>query len=106
MRDPSPVNVSSKRSSRRGAAEDAGESLSVCECSCKLLVDTPCRKLTVSLFVLLIAGWFYFRLYTFSSAALLPIFRAIQARQSHAEAEGWSFFVFILLTLFLMNIYW
>lgn len=73
---------------------------------CKAFVDTPYHKVTVGLFLLLTSCWFYFRLYTFPSAALFPIFKAIKTRPDHSETEGSSYFIFILLTLSLMNIYW
>lgn len=73
---------------------------------CKAFVDTPYHKVTVGLFMLLTSSWFYFRLYTFPSAALFPIFKAIKTRPNHSETEGSSYFIFILLTLSLMNIYW
>nr|AET50846.1 hypothetical protein [Eimeria tenella] len=75
-------------------------------CGCKAFVDTPYHKVTIGLFVLLTVCWFYFRLYTFPSAALFPIYKAIKTRPDHSETEGSSYFIFILLTLSLMNIYW
>ncbi|CDJ36156.1 longevity-assurance (LAG1) domain-containing protein, putative [Eimeria mitis] len=73
---------------------------------CKAFVDTPYHKVTIGLFVLLTSCWFYFRLYTFPSAALFPIFKAIKTRPDNSETESSSYFIFILLTLSLMNIYW
>lgn len=73
---------------------------------CKAFVDTPYHKVTIGLFMVLTSGWFYFRLFTFPSAALFPIFKAIKTQPNYSETEGSSYFVFILLTLSLMNIYW
>ncbi|OEH77662.1 longevity-assurance domain-containing protein [Cyclospora cayetanensis] len=73
---------------------------------CKAFVDTPYHKVTIGLFMLLTTCWFYFRLYTFPAAALFPIFKAIKTRPHYSETEGGSYFIFILLTLCLMNIYW
>lgn len=75
-------------------------------CGCKAFVDTPYHKVTIGLFMLLTSGWFYFRLFTFPSAALFPIFKAIKTQPNYSETEGSSYFIFILLTLSLMNIYW
>ncbi|PFH33391.1 longevity-assurance protein (LAG1) domain-containing protein [Besnoitia besnoiti] len=75
-------------------------------CGCKVFVDTRHKAVTFSLFACLVGAWGYLRLFAFPAAALFPIFTNVKNMKATAEGEDWGFFVFLLLTLFVMNIYW
>ncbi|PHJ21035.1 longevity-assurance domain-containing [Cystoisospora suis] len=75
-------------------------------CGCKVFVDTRHKVVTFFLFACLMISWGYLRLYAFPAAALFPIFKNVKNMKATADSEDWGFFVFLLLTVFVMNIYW
>lgn len=80
--------------------------LSVFPPRCKVFVDTRHKVVTFFLFACLMLSWGYLRLYAFPVAALFPIFKNVKNMKATADSEDWGFFVFLLLTVFVMNIYW
>ncbi|KFH04976.1 longevity-assurance protein (LAG1) domain-containing protein [Toxoplasma gondii MAS] len=75
-------------------------------CGCKVFVDTRHKVVTFFLFACLVVSWGYLRLFAFPVAALFPIFKNVKSMKATADGEDWGFFVCLLLTLFVMNIYW
>eukprot|EP00920_Eleutheroschizon_duboscqi_P041361 GHVT01099229.1.p1 GENE.GHVT01099229.1~~GHVT01099229.1.p1 ORF type:complete len:340 (-),score=-13.70 GHVT01099229.1:509-1528(-) len=73
---------------------------------CKLLVDTPFKRLTISLFMCLLAFWGYLRLYCYPATTLYPILMELHSMIAAPEIQGWMWFVFLLSTVMLMDIYW
>ncbi|KAF8820243.1 longevity-assurance protein (LAG1) domain-containing protein [Cardiosporidium cionae] len=73
---------------------------------CKALVDTSLKPLTLCLFFCLVASWGYLRLYCFPCVCLQSILREAPLLVPVQERLGWNWFIFLLLTQLLMNIYW
>lgn len=75
-------------------------------CICKVLVDTDYTYTTVGLFCILMCTWAYLRLYCFSKLVLYGVVNELHVWIPHQKLHGWSWFVFCLLVLLLLNIYW